>query len=243
MRAKIIAVWGYKGKTTMAVNLAWSLVLYKKDVLVTLLSTNLAFGDIQGFFGQAIHEQKGLQQALLGESHARSLLWKAATEGIAKDIYLMTLPNEVDSLYVETPTLDQAEKLIEELSSGDHTDYLIVDCSADLHNPLAGAALANADTIFCLHQPGWAAYQWYRGMRSVCEQLYLSERTKHIIYAQDQSCEVGSYVKELGLEITEELPFVASARQYESKGLPICAEESRHTARYRQTMKGLCALL
>lgn len=243
MRAKTVCVWGYKGKTTLTVNLAWSLAVYKPDKLVTILSTNHTYGDVQGYFGQQIHEQKGLQKALEGTSHARSFLWKASTEGIGKDIFLMSLPNEVDSLLVEPPSLDQAEQLIEELSSGEHNDYLIVDCSADLHNPLTGVALAKADVILCLHQPGWASYQWYRGMRSLCEHLYLDEKMLHLIYAHDQSCEVAAYVKESEIEVTEEIPFVATARQYENKGIPICADETRHTSRFRQAMKQLCGLL
>jgi len=243
MRAKIIAVWGYKGKTTFAVNLAWSLVKHKNDKIVTLLSSNLTFGDLQGHFGQTILDKNGLLHALVGEERPRKYLWKAGNDSIWKDIFLMALPNEYDSLLVEEPTLDRVEALVEDLSATESTDYLIVDCSGDLHNPITGAALAMTDTIILLHNPGWASYHWYRGMRSFRDQLSLDSKTSHLISGHDRSCNVSQYIDELNLTILDEIPHVSNARFYENNGTPICSEESRATRSYREAMQRICLWL
>jgi len=245
MAVKIIAVWGHQGKTTFAVNLAYSIARYKPDKIITLLSSNLTYGDIQGYYGQHILQAHGLSKALEqgGEEHARKFLWKAGNEGVLSHIFLMSLPNMADALDLEPPSLDMAERLIEELSSSEQTDYLLVDCATSIHNPISSCAIAGADVVLCLHRPGGASFQWYTAMNSFIAQLYLEEKLVHLLYAHDNSCSAPQYFSELSLTITDEVPCVRNSRQYEANGIPMCAAEERETASFRQSLRRIAELL
>ncbi|MCL2497165.1 MAG: hypothetical protein FWF06_00960 [Symbiobacteriaceae bacterium] len=242
MRAKTLAVWGHKGRTTFAVNLAWMLAHTKKDKLVTLLSCNLTYGDIQGFFGVAIWEKHGLSRALAGEEHPRSFLWKAGEERPSSDIFLMTLANDSDALLFDPPDETKTERLLDQLAD-EQTDYLVVDCAGDVHNPLSDVALVQADSIYCLHTPGNAAYQWYRAMRSLREQLDLDEKMLHLLYASDHSANVAQYLHHCGVNIREEIPWVRGAKEYENRGVPLCAENNRENRGYIAALQRLCSTI
>jgi hypothetical protein len=214
----------------------------KAEKVVTLLSTNLTHGDIQNFFGVAIWEQRGLMAALTQKGHARSSLWKAGTERPLSDIFLMTLPNDNDALLMELPGEDKCEDLLRDLVD-EQCDYLVVDCAADIMNPISDVALVRSDIIFCLHTPGSASFQWYRAMRSFIAQLDLDLKMKHLIYAPDKSTNASQYINETGISIAAELPFVRQAKQYENRGVPICSEISFNTRGYSNAMRRLCSLI
>ena len=242
MRAKIVAVWGLHGRTTFAVNLAWMLTQTKTDKLVSLLSTNLTYGDVQNFFGIAIWDQHSLATALSTKGHARENLWKAGTERPFSDIFLMSLANDSDALLMESPSEEQCDNLVADLAD-EQSDYLVIDCSASISNPLSSVGLVHADVIICLHTPGTAAYQWFRSMRSFRQQLDLDAKTLHVIYAADRSANIGQYVDEAGITISAEVPFIRSASQYQNKGVPICAEASFDSRRYTNALKRICKLV
>lgn len=242
MRAKIVAVWGLSGRTTCAVNLAWMLTQTKKDSLVTLLSTNLTYGDVQNYFGTAIWERHALAASLAASDHARSYLWKAGTERPYSDIFLLTLANDSDALFMESPTESQCESIIADLAD-EQADYLIIDCSSDLTNPLSSVGLVLADVILCLHTPGTASYQWYRAMRSFREQVDLNPKMLHVIYAADRTVNLDQYLSETEITVSAEVPYIRSAKRCENRGVPICAESGFESWRYSRAMRRICAKL
>ena len=242
MRSKIIAVWGYKGKTTCTVNLAWQMTQEKPDKVITLLSSNLLFGDIQGYFGEAVWEQHGLNAALKSNEHARNFLWRAGTERPLCDIFMLTLANDTDALMQDYPSEESCEHLIEQLSD-EQTDYLFIDCSCDLQNPISSVGIVMADRLLCLHTPSNAAYQWFRSMRSFREQLDLEMKTIHLLYATDYSANPSQYISSLGVKFADTVPWIRSAKEHENRGVPICAENHRDNRAYKQALQRICGLL
>jgi len=220
----------------MAVNLAYSLAATKEDTIVTLLSTNLVYGDIQHFFGQQILDARGLAQAFSSETHPRSFLWRAGDSSPLDNLFLMSLPNDQDSLAFDLPTVESCRKLIDNLAGQEHTDYLVVDCSRDPENSLSSMALQRAETILCLHTPGVQSFQWYRSMATLRQQLDLDTKILHLIYGHDKLGSQPQYISELGLRIHEELPWVREARRFENEGKPLCSQDGRYTKQYIRSM-------
>lgn len=103
MSGKIYAVWGgnNSGKTTFAVNLACA--LSKRDVLVGLISSNLTYGELQIFFGQAVPPGKGLFEALNGDNH--NIGEKFAEYGESKNLFFLSIPAHYSGLLCDTVTL------------------------------------------------------------------------------------------------------------------------------------------
>lgn len=66
MNAKVIAVWGANGsgKTTTAVNLAFS--LSQRNFTVGLISSNIYYGEMQMLCGCNVPDDRGIYHALMG---------------------------------------------------------------------------------------------------------------------------------------------------------------------------------
>ena len=73
MNAKVIAVWGANGsgKTTTAVNLAFS--LSQRNFTVGLISSNIYYGEMQMLCGCNIPDDRGIYHALMGGELTKSI--------------------------------------------------------------------------------------------------------------------------------------------------------------------------
>ena len=172
MDASIIAVWGRSGvgKSTLAVNLACALADTR---CVGLISSNLQYGHLQSFCGQTIENGKGLLNALENPAHTKEYFWKAASNGLLENVFLLTVPNEYTGLQADCVSMEAVEVVL------DHAralfDVIIVDASEDVTNPVSGVALTQARQVVVVHRPSVASGLWFRSMGDFIFQLHLKK--------------------------------------------------------------------
>jgi MinD superfamily P-loop ATPase len=229
----ILTTWGrsYSGKTTLAVNLAFTLA--NRGNIVGVLSSNLQYAHLQSFFGQTVFDGHGTFRAIEGEN-AQDHYWKS---GINENIFVMAVPNEYNGLDYESVTQNQAEKLITQSSAC--FDYLIIDGSEDVGNPISSVGLTLSDTILLLHRPSLASGQWWSSKRDIIHLLQCKDRLLHLLNAYDKSCVLSEYLSNTGVKPLLEFPFVQEAPTMENMGTPLFSAKSKKAREYQDILEKL----
>lgn len=237
--SKILTVWGegHCGKTTFAVSLACALA--SRDLLVGLVSSNLIYGELQTFFGQAVPREKGMFQALRGENPNPGELFTPSGE--SKNLFFLSVPTRYTGLLFEAVTLEKAEKLLNNAAL--MFDVLIVDGSAQLANPISGVGLWLADTVLTLHRPSVAARLWQTGVAAFVRELHLAEKQTHILLSPNGSFDEKTYRDMTKLTFAGELPYVKRASELENAGMPLYLFRDRACRRYRRVLDQLADAL
>ncbi|KPU45076.1 MAG: cobalamin biosynthesis protein CobQ [Bacillota bacterium] len=237
--SKILTVWGggHCGKTTFAVSLAFALA--NRGLLVGLVSSNLIYGELQTFFGQAVPREKGLFAALRGENPNPGELFTSSGEN--KNLFFLSVPTRYTGLLFEAVTLEKAETLLNNAAL--MFDVLIVDGSAQLANPVSGVGLWLADTVLTLHRPSVAAWLWQTGVTVFVRELHLAEKQTHILLSPNGSFDEKTYRDMTKLAFAGELPYVRRAAELENAGTPLYLYRDRECRRYRRTLDKLAGTL
>lgn len=237
--SKILTVWGggHCGKTTFAVSLACALA--NRDLLVGLISSNLIYGELQTFFGQAVPREKGLFQALRGENPNPGELFTPSGEN--KNLFFLSVPTRYTGLLFEAVTLEKAERLLNNAAL--MFDVLIVDGSAQLANPVSGVGLWLADAVLTLHRPSVAARLWQTGVTAFVRELHLVEKQTHILLSPNGSFDEKTYRDMTKLAFAGELPYVKRAAELENAGTPLYLYRDRACKQYRRALDKLADTL
>lgn len=231
--SKIIAVWGgnNSGKTTFAVNLACA--LSKQDKLVGLISSNLTYGELQTFFGQAVPSTKGLFEALNTENP--NIGEKFTDYGESKNLFFLSAPTRYSGLLCDTVTIEDVEQMINAASIV--FDVLLVDGATEINNPVSGVGLWLADTIFTLHRPSIAAQMWYQGVSDFMRELHLTEKQTHILLTPNGEFDDKTYRSMTDLPFAYELPHIKCAGELENAGTPIYFANDRSYRCYGKVLE------
>jgi MinD-like ATPase involved in chromosome partitioning or flagellar assembly len=231
--SKIITVWGgnNSGKTTFAVNLACA--LSKQDKLVGLISSNLTYGELQTFFGQAVPSTKGLFEALNTENP--NIGEKFTDYGESKNLFFLSAPTRYSGLLCDTVTIEDVEQMINAASIV--FDVLLVDGATEINNPVSGVGLWLADTIFTLHRPSIATQMWYKGVSDFVRELHLAEKQTHILLTPNGEFDDKTYRSMTDLPFAYELPYIKCASELENAGMPIYLTNDRSCRRYGKVLE------
>lgn len=232
MKCKIITTWGRSGsgKTTFAVNLATALA--GRNFVVGLVSSNLLYGNLQVFFNQSIREDKGIFQALGDATGAVSeKFWKS---GLHDNLFLLSVPNGYKGMLADGISGDDVEHLLSQAAV--FFDFLIVDGSEDINNPVSSIAMTLSSTIFTLYKPSIATCLWLKAMEDFILQLHLKDKMIHLMNGSDDSCPVEAFLKSTGLHYHHELPFVKEAPVLENSGTPIYTVTEKECKRYSRIL-------
>lgn len=240
MSSKIITVWGggNSGKSTFSVNL--SCALSTRDLLVGLVSSNLTYGDLQSFFGRNVPPEKGLFQALNEDNPNIGEIFAEYAE--SKNLFFLSVPTHYSGLLCDTVTLQSVERLINSASLV--FDFLVIDGSAELTNPVSGVGLWLAEKIYTLHKPSIAAQMWQKGVSDFVRELQIGEKQIHILQAPNGDFDDETYRSMTGLSFPHELPYVKRAGELENAGRPIYFFRDRTCRRYAKVLEriatGIC---
>jgi MinD-like ATPase involved in chromosome partitioning or flagellar assembly len=232
MDANLIAVWGRSssGKSTLAVNLACALA---KTRCVGLISSNLQYGHLQGFFGQTILNGRGLLNALENPSDTKEYFWKAGSSGLLENIFLLTVPNDYTGLQADSVTMDAVEDVLEHARA--IFDVLIVDGCEEITNPISSVSIAKARQVIVLHRQSVASGLWYRSMGDFLFQLHLESKLLHII--QETPGSIHEYASALRVQPKLELPYVSDAQGLEDSGVPVYLDRNGPSRRYGKAVE------
>lgn len=225
--SKIIATYGKSGagKSTFSVNLAAGLA--ENQYVVTLISAELNHGSLQIFFNEKVPDDQGIFAALHDKTEQPQN--KLTPCKYNKNLFFLAVPNMRSEVFYEGVEQHVVEDMLRRL--GVYCDYIIVDCTSDLSNPLTLMGLHLADHVFCLYRPTIESCLWHQSMNSFFHQFGLSPEP--IINAFNIGCSVQEFIKLSGINTNIYLPEVENATLLENVGRPIYSERDRDCKKYK----------
>jgi len=212
MNAKIITVWGANGsgKTTVAANLGAALA--ERDFMVGIISSKLYYGELQSVFGKRIETEKGIYKALSNGGNTKNMF----EETDNSNLFILSVPNVFDGLLLTAISSDSVTELIED--SLIRFDYIIIDGSEELNNPISSMGLTMANKIVRVYKVCTKDCIWHKGMENLTELLHISNKTINVINAHDQSCDKLAFLSAIDLKPDFELPYIPNCQMLSNSG-------------------------
>ncbi|MDD4566113.1 MAG: AAA family ATPase [Eubacteriales bacterium] len=225
--SKIISVFGKSGtgKTTLVVNLACGLA--ERQFVVAIVSAELNHGSIQVPFGVIVPEGQGIFAAMNDKTEQPQ--GKLTQIKQNENIYLLTVPNAREDIFYENLEQKTVEDLLRRI--GVHVDFILIDCTPDLNNPITLMALNLSSTVFCTYRATIETCLWHQSMRVFFQQFGLSPVS--VISEYNIGCSIQEFLKTTGLDPVAILPEVENATLFENVGRPIYSEKDKQSRKYR----------
>lgn len=236
MNAKIITLWGAAGmgKTTTAVNLA--LAIADLNFMVGIISAKLYYGEMQGLFGAHLEHDKGIYKAISNGNNTKNMFEMVKGRS---NVFFLSVPNTFDGMLLTAVSGETAKELIEDAAM--RFDFLIIDGSEELNNPISSVGLSLASQIYVIHSPSVKDCLWQLSMSNTIRLLHLSDKMTHVLNAYDKSCDKVSYMANIGVQFGYELEYIQNAKILENSGTPIYTKRNVWTKNYRRTIEKIAS--
>ncbi|WP_324825152.1 AAA family ATPase [Sinanaerobacter sp. ZZT-01] len=233
--SKIIAVYGRpgSGKSTLAANL--SCALATKNQVVILASANLDYGGIQTFFGESISEEQGIFAALADTAEQPQRMLTPCKN--RENIFLLGVPNKMTEPCMEELYENRTKRLFQQLQVC--SDYIVIDCTGYLREPMTSLGLFLADQILCTYTLSSESGLWHQAMQSFFERFHIKELVKPVIGQWNIGCSMHEFLQLYGLTDTVQLPAVEDAVVFQNSGKLIYEMKSKEAKQYRAVMEQL----
>lgn len=231
--SRIISVYGKagSGKSTFSVNLACGLA--ERQYVVALVSAELNHGTLQIYFGEVVPDNQGIFAALNDRTEQPQHCLTQCKYN--ENIYLLTVPNAREDIFYESVEQKLLENLFRRL--GVHVDYIIIDCTPDLNNPITLMGLHLANISYCIYRATTENCLWNQSIKTFFRQFGIVPTA--IISEYNIGCSIQEFMKISGLNPVAVLPEVEHATLYKNIGRPIYSEKDKQSRRYREEVEKL----
>lgn len=212
MNAKIITVWGANGsgKTTVAVNLAAALA--DRELMVGIISSKLTYGELQSVFGKRVEQDKGIYKAISNGCNTKNMF--EATNN--PNLFILSPPNVFDGMLLTVISGDTVRELVED--STIRFDYIIIDGSEELNNPVSSIGLTMAYKVIRVYKVCAKDCIWHKAMENLTDLLHLRNKTITVINGYDKSCDKMAFLNGLDTKPDFELPYVLNCQTLTNSG-------------------------
>lgn len=234
MNAKIITVWGANGsgKTTVAANLAAALA--DRDLMVGIISSKLTYGELQSIFGKRIEPEKGIYKAISNGCNTKNMF--EATDN--PNLFILSPPNVFDGMLLTAISADTVKELIED--SRIRFDYIIIDGSEELNNPVSSIGLTMSNKIVRVYKVCAKDCIWHKAMENLTDLIHIRSKTITIINGYDKSCDKMAFLSGLDVKPDFELPFVLNCQTLTNSG-KLIYNSKLVNAHYKKTIQKLAS--
>ena len=234
MNAKIVTVWGANGsgKTTVAVNLAAALA--DRDLMVGIISSKLTYGELQSVFGKRVEPEKGIYKAISNGCNTKNMF--EATDN--PNLFILSTPNVFDGMLLTAISADTVKDLIED--STIRFDYIIIDGSEELNNPVSSIGLTMSNKIVRVYKVCAKDCIWHKAMENLTDLIHIRSKTITVINGYDKSCDKMAFLSGLDTKPDFELPFVANCPTLTNSG-KLIYNSKLVNAHYKKTIQKLAS--
>ena len=234
MNAKIVTVWGANGsgKTTVAVNLAAALA--DRDLMVGIISSKLTHGELQSVFGKRVEPEKGIYKAISNGCNTKNMF--EATDN--PNLFILSPPNVFDGMLLTAISADTVKDLIED--STIRFDYIIIDGSEELNNPVSSIGLTMSNKIVRVYKVCAKDCIWHKAMENLTDLIHIRSKTITVINGYDKSCDKMAFLSGLDTKPDFELPFVANCPTLTNSG-KLIYNSKLVNAHYKKTIQKLAS--
>ncbi|MDD6484039.1 MAG: AAA family ATPase [Clostridiales bacterium] len=232
---EIIAVYGANGagKTTVAVNLAYTLA-QKKNKLVGIMCTDFSYPSLQSFLCMEINDNDSSFAQIFSAAHTIEYQQMFVQHSAYNKLFVLSIPNSTDCLRFAAETkfedLAVVKSFYSELKNSNF-DYVIVDCSNDVNNLLSTWSIHSANKIIHLVKPTvqgvcfFKAYNTFLNkMRNLHDSPILNVANGDMNYVG-----IGQIEKHIGLTFDLCIPYDVNVAKCENEGVPIMSTGAAHS--------------
>ena len=212
MNAKIITVWGANGsgKTTVSVNLGAAIA--ERDFTVGIISSKMYYGEMQSFFGKRVETERGIYKAISNGCNTKNMFETTNNP----NLFFLAAPSNFDEMLLSAISGETIHELIEDSSI--RFDYIIIDGSEELNNPISGIGITMSSNIVRVYRVSTKSCIWHRAMENMSELMHMNDKSLYVINGYDKIYDKMSFFSSTGIKPDFELPYVADSACRHIKG-------------------------
>lgn len=228
----ILAVWGppQSGKTTLAIDLAFSLSSHGQSVL--LISTE-QYCELGARLNVQIPREKSLAAAYKNKESLKQIVYK-----VDDLLFVLSQPSDVD-VFGEDLTEDIARSIIQQ--ADELYDVVLIDCVSHTGSVLAACGMSSADRVLMLCGASSTSVLWNAALRRAVESV--EEKTMHIAAEVTESFDYRTLYTLLDVEPDSWLPYFPGASMVQILKRTLYGSNGKNAKAYTKGIDELCEML
>ena len=154
------------------------------------------------------------------------------------NLFILSPPNVFDGMLLTAISADTVKELIED--SRIRFDYIIIDGSEELNNPVSSIGLTMSNKIVRVYKVCAKDCIWHKAMENLTDLIHIRSKTITIINGYDKSCDKMAFLSGLDVKPDFELPFISNCQTLTNSG-KLIYNSKLVNAHYKKTIQKLAS--